>query len=39
MSIHKKALFYGYNRYFKTPVRESSHFYGQDKEISMKGYL
>ena len=28
MSIHKKALFYGYNRYFEPPVHENGRFYG-----------
>ena len=30
MSIHKKALFYGYNRYFEPPVHENGRFYGRE---------
>ena len=32
MSIHKKALFYGYHRHFEPPVHKSSHFYGQGQK-------
>ena len=33
MSIHKKALFYGYNRYFEPPVHENGRFYGRSDKI------
>ena len=31
MSIHKKALFYGYNINFVPPIHENGRFCGQDE--------